>query len=177
MSKMSKTQFTFNDPKSSIIILVLGYVAILALLYWLIVIRGCIIGVNRPQTIPPEATGSPPEQKQALRGSIIPPKPPQAKLGLFTVTAYCPCERCCGAYADGITASGHVIQAGDKFVAADRKYPFGTLLIVPGYNNSKPVPVLDRGGAIIGNHIDVFFQSHQEALKWGRKKLTIQILE
>ena len=28
------------------------------------------------------------------------------------VSAYCPCERCCGVYADGITASGHVYPAG-----------------------------------------------------------------
>ena len=92
------------------------------------------------------------------------------------VTAYCPCEKCCGKWADGITASGHKIQPGDAFVAADKRYPFGTKVIVPGYENNQPVKVLDRGGAIKGNRIDVFFSTHQEALEWGVKKLQIEIL-
>jgi len=91
------------------------------------------------------------------------------------VTAYCPCRKCCGEYADGITASGHKIQTGDAFVAADTSYPFGTEMIVPGYNNDQPVKVLDRGGAIRGNRLDVFFHSHQQALKWGVKYLDVKV--
>ncbi|MCD6392317.1 MAG: 3D domain-containing protein [Planctomycetes bacterium] len=91
------------------------------------------------------------------------------------VTAYCPCEKCCGKYADGITASGHEIAPGDLFVAADSKYPFGTRISVPGYADGKPVKVLDRGGAIDGRHIDVFFHSHQQALQWGVKYLNVKI--
>jgi len=85
-------------------------------------------------------------------------------------TAYCPCKICCGPKACGVTASGHKIRPGDKFVAADKSIPFGTLITVPGYNNGKPVPVLDRGGAIKGDHYDVFFPTHKEALKWGVRK-------
>ena len=88
------------------------------------------------------------------------------------VTAYCPCELCCDNYADGVTASGHIIQPGDKFVAADPSIPFGTLLNIPGYGI---VPVLDRGGAIKGNRLDVYFDTHAEALTWGRKRLQILI--
>lgn len=91
------------------------------------------------------------------------------------VTAYCPCSECCSQYADGITASGHKIQPGDTFVAADKRYSFGTEMIVPGYNDSQPVKVLDRGGAIKGNRLDVFFHSHIEALEWGVKFLDVQI--
>ena len=87
------------------------------------------------------------------------------------VSAYCPCELCCGIYADGVTASGHVIQPGDKFVAADPSIPFGTLLDVPGYGI---VPVLDRGGAIKGNKLDLYFDTHAEALLWGRKQLRVR---
>ncbi|MFH1883583.1 MAG: hypothetical protein ABIL62_12850 [Planctomycetota bacterium] len=60
------------------------------------------------------------------------------------VTAYCPCRRCCGRYSDKRTAGGHKIRRGDTFVAADRKHSFGTEMIVPGYNNSKPVKVRIR---------------------------------
>jgi len=91
------------------------------------------------------------------------------------VTAYCPCPKCCGSYSDGVTACGHKIRQGDLFVAADKKYPFGTEMIIPGYTSSEPVKVLDRGGAIRGNRLDVFFGSHQEALEWGVRYLDVKI--
>jgi 3D (Asp-Asp-Asp) domain-containing protein len=93
------------------------------------------------------------------------------------VTAYCPCPKCCGSYSDGITACGHKITAGDRFAAADKMYPFGTKMIIPGYKNDKAVKVLDRGGVIRGNRLDVFFNSHQEALEWGVRYLDVKICE
>ncbi|MDD4888891.1 MAG: 3D domain-containing protein [Phycisphaerae bacterium] len=89
------------------------------------------------------------------------------------VTAYCPCAKCCGAWSDGITASGEPVTAnGGRFCAADKSIPFGTMLDIPGYGT---VPVLDRGGAIKGDRIDVFFPSHQEALAWGVRWLDVGI--
>ena len=89
------------------------------------------------------------------------------------VSAYCPCEKCCGRFADGITASGAVAEG--FFVAAPPEIPFGTLISIPGYAGGLPVPVLDRGGAIKGNKLDVFFSTHQEALNWGRQKLLVRL--
>jgi 3D (Asp-Asp-Asp) domain-containing protein len=91
------------------------------------------------------------------------------------VTGYCPCAKCCGKCSDGRTASGHTVREGDTFVAADRRYAFGTEIIVPGYNNSAPVEVLDRGGAIHGNRLDVFFNSHKEAKQWGVRYLWVKV--
>ena len=90
------------------------------------------------------------------------------------VTAYCPGKCCCGKYADGVTASGHKIGPGDTFVAAPKNIPFGTLLIVPGYNNGKPVKVLDRGGAITAGRLDVFFHTHKAALEWGVRNVVVK---
>ena len=92
------------------------------------------------------------------------------------VSAYCPCEKCCGKNNDRKTASGHKIRRGDVFVAADTKYPFGTEIIVPGYNKSRPVKVLDRGYAIKGEKLDVFFDSHRKALNWGVQYLSVKVL-
>lgn len=94
----------------------------------------------------------------------------QQSRSTFLVTAYCPCEKCCGEWSDGITASSHKIQPGDRFVAAPPWIPFGTYLTLEGYAGGLPVPVWDRGSAIRGNKFDVFFGDHDEAEKWGVKE-------
>lgn len=91
------------------------------------------------------------------------------------VTAYCPCSKCCGEYSDGVTACNHHIQNGDRFVAADKQFSFGTEMIIPGYNNSRTVEVKDRGGAIQGERLDVYFDTHQQALEWGVQYLDVLI--
>jgi 3D (Asp-Asp-Asp) domain-containing protein len=95
------------------------------------------------------------------------------------VSAYCCCKKCCGKDpnhpAYGITASGHKVKKGDRLVAADRRYKFGTIFRIDGYNNGNPVKCLDRGGAIKDNKIDLLFDTHQEALNWGRKHMTIYV--
>lgn len=111
---------------------------------------------------------------------IVPVAPPAPALKTIEmeVTAYCPCKKCCGPLAQGITASGKRVEYNNgRFVAADRSIKFGTKLIIPGYASGKPVEVTDRGGAIKGNKLDVYFHSHQEALNWGRQKLTVTVVE
>jgi 3D (Asp-Asp-Asp) domain-containing protein len=72
----------------------------------------------------------------------------------------------------GITADGTKAKKGT--IAADiRKYPFGTKMYVPGYGWGE---VHDVGSAIKGDHIDVFFPSHKDAMKWGKKYLKVIIL-
>ena len=94
------------------------------------------------------------------------------------VTAYCACTECCGPNAQGITASGlHVSHNGGKFVAADNDVlAMYTKVIVPGYD-SQPVPVIDRGGAIKGYKLDVYYPTHEEARLWGRQMLNVYVVE
>lgn len=95
------------------------------------------------------------------------------------VTAYCPCIICCGPKACGMTAWGKPVTFNHgHFVAADTaQLPFGTKVVVPGYNDGKPVPVADRGGAIRGDRLDLFFPTHEQALKWGRRWVMVTVLE
>ncbi len=88
-------------------------------------------------------------------------------LGTFTITAYCPCAKCCGK-SNGKTASGVTATAGHT-IAASKQFPFGTQLVIGG----KVYTVEDRGGAIKGNRIDIFFASHKAALQFGRKKMEV----
>jgi len=91
------------------------------------------------------------------------------------VTGYCACSKCCGKFADGITACGHKIRPGDTFVAADRRYSFGTEMVIEGYSDGQTIKVLDRGGAIRGNKLDAFFHTHKEALQWGVKYINVKV--
>lgn len=94
------------------------------------------------------------------------------------VTAYSPDWRSCAPFDDGITASGYsVMTNGGKLVAADKRFKFGTLLSVPGYNDNLPTPVLDRGGAIKGNRLDVLYPTHEVARQWGRKRVDVVVWE
>ena len=71
----------------------------------------------------------------------------------------------------GITASG--VKARRGTIAADTKvFPFGTIIYIPGYGYGR---VEDRGGAIHGNHIDLFFPRHSEAIRWGRVKKKVKV--
>jgi 3D (Asp-Asp-Asp) domain-containing protein len=103
------------------------------------------------------------------------PKKSEWKTVRMRVTGYCPCKKCCGRSAKGITASGHKISWGNRFVAAPKNIPFGSEIIIPGYNNEKPVKVLDRGRVIKGNRLDVFYNTHHTAGNWGTKYLNVKI--
>lgn len=92
------------------------------------------------------------------------------------VSAYCPCPRCCGVHACGVTASGHSVFTNQgKFVAADPSIPFGTCISIPGYHRGEPVPVLDRGGGIRGDRLDVYFPTHAQAQQWGARWLDVTV--
>ena len=99
------------------------------------------------------------------------------------VTAYCPCKKCCGRWAKiplarRKTASGRslkeLIDKGILFCAADKSVPFGTIFDVPGRGR---YTVEDRGGAIKGRKIDLFFKEHSAARAWGRRIMDCKRIE
>ena len=86
-----------------------------------------------------------------------------------TTTAYSPAE-------PGLsmnTATG--ARAGYGVIAVDpRVIPLGTKLYIPGYGYGVAA---DTGGAIKGNKIDVCFDTVAECIAWGRRTVTITILD
>ncbi|MCE5286715.1 MAG: G5 domain-containing protein [Pelosinus sp.] len=73
----------------------------------------------------------------------------------------------------GITASG--IQARHGVVAVDPGIiPLGTRVYIPGYGLALAA---DTGGDIIGNRIDLCFESYAEAIHFGRRTVKVYILE
>jgi 3D (Asp-Asp-Asp) domain-containing protein len=88
----------------------------------------------------------------------------------FTVTAYCPCVKCCGPQAAGLTASGARARVGVT-VAAPRRIPFGTRLRLPGIGTRI---VQDRLARRYDSRLDVFVATHAEAVRFGVRRLTLQ---
>lgn len=109
---------------------------------------------------------------------------------VMTVTGYCNCGDCCtwrrrwwgqpviakgpnkgSPKAVGVTASG--VRARTGTLAADTsRYPFGTVFHVPGYGYGR---VEDRGGAIVGDSLDLWFPTHCRAQEWGRQRLVVKV--
>ena len=112
------------------------------------------------------------------------PKFTLEKLGEFTLTAYCSCEKCCGEYAlnrpideNGNeivkTASGAIAKPNYTIAADTSVLPFGTKVRINGHDYE----VQDRGGAIKNKRIDVYFADHESARKFGRQKKTIFLVK
>ena len=96
-------------------------------------------------------------------------EPVDAALQSVIVTGYCSCPVCCGANATGLTATGTRAQRGT--IAADTSiFPFGTQLNIPDYGEGK---VEDTGARVKGFRIDVWFPTHEEAVKWGSREMFV----
>ena len=84
-------------------------------------------------------------------------------LGRFRLTAYCNCSKCCGKWAGGPTKSG-TMPKQNRTIAVDPKViPLGSKVIINGITYIAE----DTGSAIKNKKIDVYFDSHKEALKFG----------
>lgn len=93
----------------------------------------------------------------------------------FVVSASAFTANCNG--CSGVTSTGINLKKNPdiKVIAVDPNViKLGTKVYVEGYGYAIAG---DTGGNIKGNKIDVFFSSTSEAYKWGRKNVTIKILE
>lgn len=94
---------------------------------------------------------------------------------VITVTSTAYTANCAG--CSGITATGFNLKANPnaKVIAVDPNViPLGSKVYVEGYGYAI---ASDTGGAIKGNKIDVFFSSQSRAESWGRKSVTIRIID
>jgi 3D (Asp-Asp-Asp) domain-containing protein len=75
----------------------------------------------------------------------------------------------------GRTASGSGVRRG--IIAADpRVLPLGTRVYLTAGQYSGTYVVADTGGAIKGRKIDIWMASHSEAIRFGRRKVSIKVL-
>ncbi len=92
----------------------------------------------------------------------------------FTInaSAYTAAADECGK-SDGITASGLKVTEG-RTLACPPNYPFGTKIVIEGMGEYR---CEDRGGAIKGNHIDIYMETKAQAFAFGRQHLEAKIVD
>ena len=89
---------------------------------------------------------------------------------LCTVTAYTASYEECGK-TDGITASG--VKATENHTVACDFLKFGTQIVILGQTYT----VEDRIGSRHPSKLDMYMESKEEALRFGRRQLEVEILE
>ena len=94
------------------------------------------------------------------------PEPePEPETVTFEATAY--------TWTGCRTASGPWPSRGT--IATDpRVIPLGTELYIEGYGSAV---ALDTGGDIQGQIIDLYMDSYQECIEWGRRQVEVRVIE
>lgn len=84
-------------------------------------------------------------------------------MGNFRYTYYCDerYEHICG-YGMGLTASGKPTEVGWTVAADTSVLPMGSIIYIEGIGFRE---VMDRGGGVNGNHIDILMTTHNECFK------------
>ena len=102
------------------------------------------------------------------------PENTKESLGDYIITAYCSCPVCCGQWSSDIpiTASGAAAEEGVTVAADWDKLPAGTEIEIEGLGT---YIVQDRPAEWVvkkydGKIIDVYFDSHEEALHFGKQE-------
>lgn len=102
-------------------------------------------------------------------------KPKLKSLGVFNLTAYCTCKICCGKNSPEVTGRPSKTRSGThpvqgRTVAVDPKViPLGTHIFINGHEYVAE----DTGSWVDGKDVDIFFNSHREALIFGRQKAEV----
>ena len=106
-------------------------------------------------------------------------KPKLKSLGVFNLTAYCTCKICCGKNSPEVTGRPSKTRSGThpvqgRTVAVDPNViPLGTHIFINGHEYVAE----DTGSWVDGEDVDIFFDSHKEALIFGRQKAEVFVYQ
>lgn len=128
-----------------------------------------VISETEAEILLEEEVLDPEEAAEATKSQKLEPE----NLGRFKLTAYCTCSKCCGQWADGITATGTKATAGRTIAVDPNVIPLGSKVFINGYEYTAE----DTGGAIKGNRIDILFPTHQDALNFGVQYAEVAIVK
>lgn len=115
------------------------------------------VGPGGPGSFVPE-----PEKETAKKGE---------SLGLYFTSGYCTCEICSS--GESLTFSGTVPQANHTISADLTILPLNTKVII----DDIVYTVEDKGSSVVGNRIDIYYDSHEEAVAHGLKEVEVFLVK
>ena len=83
-------------------------------------------------------------------------------MGEFKLTAYCPCEICSEGFGRQ-TCSGTECETGNTVAADLSLFNLGDTITINGVEYT----VMDCGGAVKGDHIDIYMDTHSDTERFG----------
>jgi len=101
----------------------------------------------------------------------VPPEQDPSYLGTFIVTGYCSCDECCGEKEKKLTKTETVPKSGHTIAVDPQVLPFGTKVVIDG----KIYTAEDTGSVIKGQMIDIYFDTHEEAVIFGRQEKKVYL--
>ena len=94
-------------------------------------------------------------------------------LGVFDITGYCGCEVCCGKKEKYLTKTETIPRAGYTVAADPSILEMGTKVEIGGIVYT----VEDTGESVTGNVIDIYFDTHEEAVRFGRQRKEVYLVQ
>lgn len=114
------------------------------------------------------STSKPAPKPESTNNATTTTSPTGSNSAVFKLTAYCACPKCCGKWANGITATGTTATQGRTIAVYPSQIPLGSTVYIEGYG----AYVAEDTGVGYGV-IDVYFNSHTEALNFGVRYATV----
>ena len=132
-----------------------------------------------PEPTPPPAPTTPASSTNTNANTSTPDVATSLESFTANVTAYlATCSGCSGFTANG-TDVRSIITFNDstfgsvRIIAACSRFPFGTIIYISGVGNAV---VLDRGGSVTGNILDLLMGPSDNPLQFGRQSLQAQVV-
>jgi 3D (Asp-Asp-Asp) domain-containing protein len=121
------------------------------------------------------------EQIPVTTSTALVPSETIELIGIFKITAYCPCFRCCGKQPDNpaykVTARQTIATEGRTIAVDPHVIPYGTKVLIDGVGYR----TAEDTGNFTGNRIDLYFEDHETALRWtdpnGHHDLKVYIVK
>lgn len=131
------------------------------------------ISPTMPSTVPlTEVTQAPDKDVEVTESTFSALQDQLVSLGVFKLTAYCPCYECSRGYGDS-TATGVKAKPNHTIAVDPKVISYGTKI----YINGTIYTAEDCGGSVKGKTIDIYFKTHKETINFGVQYAEVYIVE